>query len=292
VKTGIRFLLILLSMFVLSGVCLAQQPKKLEVAWLAKDVAAIQSIIPKLLSVESKNLEEIKATFPPNRNREGEDLGFGARKITFGATSGYTTLAIDLFTLNGGIQEYTIRVNGHSDSWPLIRSQLIDAWRKSGGPEFQETSSALSYHTLVDPDLQAYKRAVAAQLGQMKLVQIPIELKDDYEYLISPSQNSVVGSGGCGYAGVTPPGKKAIDALVNANRIDLIENVLRGFNPGGRVYAALALLHLKRGGLTLSDDTLCTINKVRDLNIPIEECAGCILFHRTAKEILKSPEQL
>ena len=144
---------------------------------------------------------------------------------------------------------------------------------------------------LANPKLDRDQKAVATELGVMRGVQVPAELKDDYEYLISPLQNSVVGSGGCGFAGTTPNGKKALDALMQAHRVDLVENVLRGFNPGGRVYAALALLRLKSSGLPLSAETQTTIKKISDLDIKIGTCSGCLFFHRTAKEILESPDQ-
>jgi hypothetical protein len=126
---------------------------------------------------------------------------------------------------------------------------------------------------------------------------VPSVLKDDYEYLISPGENSVVGNGGCGYGGMTPPGKLAIDALVKANRLalvkanrlDLIENVVRGYNPGGRVYAALALVAIEKQGSPLTDDTRATIEKIRQLDIMIDTCSGCIISHRTAKAIFESP---
>jgi len=103
-------------------------------------------------------------------------------------------------------------------------------------------------------------------------------LKKAFDYLTSPIENWGVGG---------REGEIAIDALVNANRIDLIENVLRGFNPGGRVYAALALLKLNKGNkLVLSADTVGTIEKVRYLDISIGTIAGCLVSSRTAKEIL------
>lgn len=267
------------------------QKDKFHQEWLAADVAAIQSILPRVMPVETKTLADIKAIFPTPRYDGGTDLGFGARQITFSKSGGYTYLRIDLFTLNGAIENYAIAVDSDSRSWPQIRNALVDAWRKSGGPQFEENDHALFYQKSFDPQFDRYKKAVATELGVLRGVQVPAELKSAYEYLISPLHNSVVGSGGCGFAGITPEGKKAIDALMKANRVDLVENVLRGFNPGGRVYAALALLSLKNSGRPLSHETQITIKKISSLDIKIGTCAGCLLGSRTAKEILKSADQ-
>jgi hypothetical protein len=267
------------------------QKDKFHPEWLAKDIEAIEVILPKLLPVEAKPLKEIKAIFPVSTFDNVEDLGFGARRISFSKSGGYSYLRLSLFSLNGALQDYSIHVDTSSESWPLTRSQIITAWKKNGGPEFEENDHGLFYFKSFDPGLDGYKKAVATELGVMRGVQVPAELKDDYEYLISPLQNSVVGNGGCGYGGVTPAGKEAIDALVKANRVDLVENVLKGFNPGGRVYAALALLSLKSKGRPLSDEAKNTINKISALEIKIGTCSGCFFMHHTAREILGSPEQ-
>ena len=82
-------------------------------------------------------------------------------------------------------------------------------------------------------------------------------------------------------------GKTSIDALINANRIDLIENVLRGYNPGGRIFAAIALLRMERKGLKLEPEVTSTLNKVVNLDVPAATCAGCLVFSgRRAKSIV------
>jgi hypothetical protein len=286
---GLRCSFLVVLMVVSLSTSSAQKVRKLEVTWLAKDFRAVE-LIPNLLLADHQTLETIRATLGENTSVEEEDLGFGARRVGFSKANGYTLLSVNLFTLNQTIEDYNITVRGNSDTWPQIRSYIIDAWTKNGGPEFKESASGLSYRRPVDPEFAAYKKAVALELGEMRAAMAPAALKDDYEYLISPRENSVVGYGGCGYGGMTPAGKQAIDALMKAHRIDLVENVLKGYNPGGRVYAAIALLEMGKQGLPLSDEARTTIEKIKGLDIKIETCSGCIGFHRTAKEILESPE--
>jgi hypothetical protein len=75
--------------------------------------------------------------------------------------------------------------------------------------------------------------------------------------------------------------------LLEADRIDLIENVLRGYNPGGRVYAVIALMRLRKKGRELKPDVLSTLKRVINLNIPITMCDPCeVKPERRAKEII------
>jgi hypothetical protein len=90
-------------------------------------------------------------------------------------------------------------------------------------------------------------------------------------------KNSRVGMGICGLRGPVLEGKTSIDALVKAGRMDLIENVLRGYNPGGRAFAAIALLKMEERGVKLAPKVKKTIEKVRALDVPITTCSGCIV---------------
>ena len=122
----------------------------------------------------------------------------------------------------------------------------------------------------------------------MSNADIPDDLKSNYEFLISPMNNPYVGDGACGLGGSNLQGRIAIDALVNAKRIDLIENVLRGYNPGGRVYAMLALLAIKEHGERLREATMLTLKKVINLPVQVSTCEGCIVNRgMTAKDVIR-----
>jgi len=207
-----------------------------------------------------------------------DDLGFGASTFDIAKGNGYTALYVEGFVFRGTIGFYKVGIRGSCESWPRIRERVIDLWKHNHGPDFKESDCGLVSTQTKDAVFLAYKSAVSAELGEMKRAEVPDELKKAFDYLTSPIENWGVGS---------REGEIAIDALVNANRIDLIENILRGFNPGGRVYAALALLKLNKGNqLVLSADTVGTIEKVSNLDISIGTIAGCLVSSRTAKEIL------
>lgn len=89
-----------------------------------------------------------------------------------------------------------------------------------------------------------------------------------------------------------PTGKEAIDRIIRAGRFDLIENILRGYNPGGRVYAALALKAWVQKGRKLTPVETELIQKIASLDTPIDTCFGCLFGSETAGEILAHPAMI
>ena len=267
----------------------AQGEKPLEAAWLAQDVKAIH-LLAQLLPIENQSLESVKRLWGKAANVEQEDLGFGAQRIHFTKASGYAQFYLDLLVFDDRIGYYEVGVRGSAESWDRIRNVLMAAWKQNSGTEYEERENGLSQRKSFDNVLQSYQSVVGAALGEMKPVDVPASLKDDYEYLISPLHNSTVAKGECGFGGVVPKGRVAIDALVNAHRTELIENVLRGYNPGGRVYAALALLEMQKQGKWLSSDVQNTIHKLGQLEIKITTCSGCIYGHSRTQDIFRAPE--
>jgi len=116
---------------------------------------------------------------------------------------------------------------------------------------------------------------------------VPKALRSSYELLISPNGSLEIGSQ-CGFAGKTMEGLVAIRKLAKARRIDLIRNVLSGPNPGGRVYAAQALLELERRGSNINAGDKEKIRKITSSKITLTVCYGCLFSTLTAKEILDS----
>jgi hypothetical protein len=86
---------------------------------------------------------------------------------------------------------------------------------------------------------------MAAVLGRAPETGPPEDLSNAYERLASPLEHLVVGKGAEGW------GYEEMSALLHAKRYDLLKQVLRGPNPEGRAYAALALQ--AAGALDASD---------------------------------------
>jgi hypothetical protein len=260
----------------------AQEQEPLKPEWLAEDYQSVE-LISLLASPTPLTVQGIRDILGVGDDGEEKDLGFGASTFDIAKGHGYTGIYVEGFVFRGTIGFYKVGIRGSSESWPRIRERVIDLWKHNHGPDFTESDSGLVYTETKAAVFLAYRSAVSAELGEMKRVEVTDELKKAFDYLTLPLENWGIGG---------TEGDMAIHALVNANRIDLIENVLRGFNPGGRVYAALALLKLSKANqCVLSADTVGTIAKVSNLDISITTGSGCIINRRTAKEILSDLDE-
>lgn len=272
------FILILL----LSVSSLAQTPDKLKTEWLSKDIESIRQLLPRLEQTDP-TLESLEKLF--GREPELTELGFGASTFAFSKPGGYTSFRVRGLAVNGRIGHYRIAV-GCSSSWEKIKNHIIQTWNANSQLAFDENECGIGYYKEYPTVIAEYKEVVRSQLGDLKNVTVPSDLQDAYEELISLGNNSVFGIGGCDYGGRTPRGKTAIDKIVKASREDLIENILKGYNPGGRIYALLALLELQKSGTKLSAETENAMRVVRELELDIETCSGCIHGFKTAQKII------
>lgn len=283
-KTTIHTIGSLLCLLLLCvNVSLAQDEEPIRADWLATDVANIERILPQLKFSEPLTPAKLKAIFGDNFSET--DLGFGGRKFTFSKPGGYTYLRVNGFAFNDTIGEYEISLESHS-TWPTVKSVLTEAWKRSSDLQFKQWKYGIDHQQEFPDVLADFKKGINSKLGQLKLVSVPPHLKDAYEELVSLGKNSTIGSSGCGFGGAIPAGKKAIDALVRANRLDLVGNILKGYNPGGRVYAALVLIGMQRKGSELPHDLLQALEIVRNMDLELETCSGCIVSHKTAKQII------
>ncbi len=91
------------------------------------------------------------------------------------------------------------------------------------------------------PDASArMQRALAAALGEAKPATVPPELDEAYHRLTSPFEALIVGRRPCSTFAASEGWPEA-QALLKAARFDPLRRILRGPNPEGRAYAALAL---------------------------------------------------
>jgi hypothetical protein len=260
----------------------AQDQVRLREDWLAKDYRSIK-LISLLASPAPLTTQRIREILDLQGEPDDEDLGFGASTFYIAKGHGYTSLYVEGFAFKGTIGSYKLGIQASKESWRQIREHIIDLWMQNYGPAFKENETGLFHEATNDSLVLGYKSAVSAELGEMTRADVPDELKNAFDYLTSPVGSRAVGDS---------IAEKAIDALVHAKRVDLIENVLRGFNPSGRVFAAFALLKLnKNSEQILTSDTISTIAKVRNLDIPIVTVRGCIVSRRTANDILSESEE-
>jgi len=275
------FLSLLFSLLIAPAFVLAQVDDPLVPKWVEKDVKSARWIA-KLLPLEKQSFDTIKTALDVEKPTDDADYGFGARRFCIAHGNGYSSFYVDAFTFKGKIGYYKAGIESYSKHWPQIKELIIKAWKESGGPEFVEDERGIYISNTYQAVFDEYKEAVGMHLGGMSHVQVPDNLKSDYEYLISPMRKSAIADDAC------DGGRRAIDALVEAKRIDLIENVARDYNPGGRVYAVLELMNLEKKGWKLSSKTQTTLRKVIALPTEISMCfADVINSGLTAKQVLR-----
>ncbi len=259
-----------------TSVCLAHESKSLNTEWLHGDLQLIGIVLRTIPMGDHNTVEDLKQSIEGEWTIRDDALGFGARKVYYGKALGYLSIGVDVVSFNGMIGFYEISFYKPNE-WPHMRKDIIKTWKSYGGPPFKEDKDNFYFQKRFPEVFDLYYKAVAEQLGAMQSVHVPSKLTKAYDYLISPLNNSRVGTGICGLDGPVLEGRKSIDLLVKAKRVDLIENVLRGYNPGGRIYAAIALLKMKEQGLDLEPEITGTIDKVGALDIPIAACAACLV---------------
>ena len=252
--------------------------------WIDKDLAAMKLIrvfVDERPTVPEAVLEILgsKSYSPP------EELGFGATNFDFSKGYGYSHIEISGFLYKGNIVKYRV-LFGDSLSWKRVRNQMIGAWHQDVGLPFQENEDSIYWEMTDKTLLNEYKAEIAKELGSIRELVPPEKLREEYEYLMSPFENSVVGIHGCGAAGLVPIGKAAIDSLVAAKQFELVKNILRGYNPGGRVFALMELQELRERRTHLEPSVLLAMNKVAALKAPLKMCKGGTISSRTTTEIL------
>ncbi len=266
----------ILSLLVIFGssLCFAQKRdlEPLVPAWVDKDVKGVKFVMS-LLPIESRSIADVEKRFTAFQQKNADwsdksNLGFGAERIRLSLGLGYTTVYIDYLVFEDRIVHYKLGARVSSEDWSRHGPTVIDAWRQGGGPEFVVNDAEMTYDKDFPNEWKVYYSELSKQLGPMKPVEIPKNLDKEYKLLTDPFENSEISFVACS------DGKPAIDELEDAKRVDLIENVVRGYNPGGRIYAAISLLRMQRKGRRLSAETKQAISKVVKSNASVTTCWG------------------
>ena len=210
-----------------------------------------------------------------------ETLGFGAKRVKLNMGLGYTTIYIDFLLFRDQIIHYDLGADISEERCPEHCDRIIQVWRENGGPTFVRNGGELIHKKDFSNVWLSYESEVAKQLGPLKRINVPEKLKSAYALLTDPFENSRISMVAC------DKGKPAIDVLEDARRIDLIENVLRGQNPGGRIYAAISLLRKQKRGVKLKRATRDAIRKIVNLDADAETCWGQTgIFGLKARDIV------
>jgi hypothetical protein len=254
-------------------------PERLRQDWLRNDLEGIAAFL-RLGPLERYRPEVLREQLlqqPAAYGWEEEEIGFGATHVEMARGFGYASIHVEAIMFRDELALYEITLDGSSDTWKRLRDQYAGAWAAAGGPAFEEVDTQFVVKKVVGSVEAAFKAAVATELGPMRPVKVPESFREEYDNLVSPLSNPSISRGPVGYGGQPSGRLEALEALIADGKTDVVENVLRGYSPGGRVHAAIALLSAKKCGLTLSSVTEETIRKVASLDAAVSTQSGCIV---------------
>ncbi|CAN5583263.1 hypothetical protein BH24ACI3_BH24ACI3_09490 [soil metagenome] len=280
-----RFTIIFIIISSLAVVVCPGQQRDLVEDWIQKDIEALKTV-PTLIEARATNADVAAKLLDVVAYRYAEDIGFGAFRYNVSRGFGYSKIEISAVIHRDKILRYRV-LFGDSSSWKEIRAIIIANWQQHVRVPFEENDDSIYFELTNDDVLKGFKYEVEEELGrQNELPKLRKPDIDSYNYLTSPFENSTVGIDGCGAGGVVPFGKDLIDELAALKKPIILENVLRGLNPGGRVYALLEMTRLKQRNKISDPKVLEAMSKVSAMDLPIMFCEGGVIHRRTASQIL------
>ena len=215
---------------------------------------------------------------PPDPALSGS-IGFGGERLFIRRSDGevHWTVALLLDTSTGVVRPAAALIDCQPSDprSPWEARELRDAW-----PHATEDGGAGWRARWRDPRLAADVESRArAVLGGHRTVDVPSELAEDYRLLLDPLiaiEYAAAGELECGPAA----GRVSVERLLDARRVDLVANILRGLDPEGRLYAAEALL----GRQDIEPEDGRAAHAVLALDVPIRVRGGA---RRMASELVR-----
>lgn len=223
----------------------------------------------------------VEAGFEPaSRRAPGRRLGFGlvvTRHRRHGGSSSCVVVAASL-------EARLVRVRAECSGGSATAGVRLR--RRALGPAFADDGTGRFSARFAWPKAGAVlRRRLDARLGAERPVAVPASLRAAYARLRSPMVEKVYGRA-CGFGGGAPPGRRALEALVEARAEDLLRNVLRGPSPAGRLYAAEGLARL--GASSARDERALRAAGETE----VATCSGCRFSWRPlgeARVLARSP---
>lgn len=226
-------------------------------------------------------------------NEKTDQFGLTRIRLTKKTTTKYIKLRFEY--LNNELADYGLSVDikgtpsyVNSKNKPLDKL-VWDVLQKQGAEMSEEP--LLHAHKMFQDVFDKYYQVVTAGKNDLKAVNISgdsKQLNNDYIFLVSDAYAYSADGNDCVplhedyYSSNASNADSAINNLLAEKRLDLIENILDGFNPVGRIYAIRALEKL---GLSDNEIIKDKINKILDMNTPINVCEKT---HLTAREYKNS----
>jgi hypothetical protein len=247
--------------------------------WLNIDLAMVKATRP-VLAEPFMGLNQFLQRLHAGDTRMDRSIAPGLRQIHLTKSGGYTMLWIYLVAHDDEILAIQCIQQGDPDWWSRIVPQLLKAWKKTSMVSGDTRITVTRYVNQAKLD-----EILARTLGPQPKVSPEASLKESFDVLVAPFEVTDVGEK-CYYSGIKPTGRVAMDTLCASQRYDLMRAILRGPNPEGRTYAALALLEHDK----VDSQDATVIQKLKSLSIPIQVCRGCIVSRKKFADIIAATE--
>jgi hypothetical protein len=254
----------------------ARLPHDVDRAWLRKDVALVARFAA-LLPLRS--LDETLAAF--GQPCATIDQGFGIEARTCLLAGGYTRCWLTLLSHQGAIFDAEAKCVASEKAWTAIEPVIGKLYADSLVPAGLAVDRNVASLSTRDEAVRARAMAaLATTLGPRSNAAIPEALAQAMTLLDAPTRSLTIGTA-CGVGGSPPEGNLAMQELVAAGREDLLRDVMRGMNAGGRIYGYIGLRLLGRN--TPEDDA--TFDRLTALALDVETCGGCRTTTQKSGEI-------
>jgi hypothetical protein len=253
---------------VLASLSRAEDPLRED--WVSKDVEAARRIAAALSETKLPGFIEKLGSASTEEDR---DIGFGARRLRLAVYGGYTTTWITVVSWDGGAGPLDVHCHeGDAKVWAALRDRIKVEY-KGRDPAVDEVGLRVRIGRMADPEGFGNERHKI--LGPPLKIDPHPSLEHAYLLLWSPTSDLVYGWMH-GEGGDPPEGRVAVEKiLAHEQGAALLDDILRGPNPEGRLYAAEALLRLEKKGRKLDEPARKCIDWVRKSGVKIHVARGC-----------------
>lgn len=228
-----------------------------------------------------KNVKEIKKYY------EEDSLGFNAKRYSLIQNGWYTSSSLTLSTFENRIQSFNIFIDWESyeilkvisQKDTTIKKDIDKYWRKNKGPF--GIYLTLNYEN--DTLLNKYKNTIEKEFGQLNKINTDSFTQKLVQFLINPLSEYGYD---CDF--LTALDTFSITHWERLTEITIIKNVLKGYNPIGRVLAVEKILTLSKDKLyILTQEDVILIKKVIYSDIEIGWCRGDLGGKESIKDLFK-----
>ena len=269
------------SLLLLAALATADEPNP---EWLAKDVEVARRVAAALPSGETK-LDDLLRKLGAASTEEGREIGFGARRLRLALHGGHTTTWVTVVSWNGRVGPVEAFCHeGDEDTWAAIKDRIAAEY-KGKNPKIDATGLRATSGHQADP--AGFRDERSKVLGPPAAIDPAPEVEGAYHLLWSPLSHLAYGRMQ-GEGGDTPEGRVAMEQLLaHEQGPALFDDILRGPNPEGRLYAAEGLLRLEAKGRKPNEQTRKGIDWVRKSDVKIQVTRGCELSWEPAAKPLE-----